>query len=65
MRLTAYFCLSTMLRAVNGNPRQLDENDKLIIAYLKQAGCNSDEIAYATARSKGAIITHLKEIEKE
>jgi hypothetical protein len=63
MRLTAYFCLSTILRVLNGNPRQLDENDKAIIAYLKQAGCDSNEIAFGVNRSKGAVIAYLKELE--
>jgi hypothetical protein len=64
MRLTVYFCLSTILRALNGNPRKLDKNDKNLIAYLKRVGCNSNEIAFAVNRSKGAAIQHLKELEK-
>jgi len=61
MRLTVYFCLSTILRAINGNRRQLDQNDKNLIAYLKRVGCNSNEIAFAVNRSKGSIIEYLKE----
>ena len=61
MRLTVYFCRSAILRVLNRNPRQLDDNDKDLIAYLKRVGCNANEIAYAVNRSKGAVISHLKE----
>ena len=60
MRLTVYFCRSTILRILNRNPRQLDDNDKDLIAYLKRVGCNTNEIAYAVNRSKGAVIAHLQ-----
>ncbi len=64
MYLTVWFCISTFIRAMNGNPRHLDESDKNIILILRHSGCNSNEIAYAVNRSKGAVIAHLKELDK-